>query len=101
MGYFGYPHTDVTQTDNSYSLVGKFDERRVPITKVGIAAPDSLPCGLGVVVDVVGNVEDVGEYHLSHAVGAVGRNVRHHDTTLGCGLEVDIVIAWWPVHRYT
>ena len=59
----------LSQADDTDLLAAQFNERSVPEAEVGIAAPTALAHFVGVVLHLLGYVEDVRKDHLGYGGG--------------------------------
>ena len=86
-------HAGVAQADDTHLLAGQFDERCVPEAEVGTVGPAAFVYFFGVVLHLLGNVQQVGKDHLGHGVGTVGGNVGNGDATFFGGSSIYDVVS--------
>ena len=83
----------LSQADDTDLLAAQFNERSVPEAEVGIAAPTSLAHFVGVVLHLLGYVEDVRKDHLGYGRGAVCRDVGDDNAPFFGSGNIDNVVS--------
>ncbi len=78
-GDAGSGETGVSQAYNAEFFFTQFDEWSVPEAEVFACRPASLMHFFGVVLHLLGDVQNVGKDHLGNRVGAIGRDVGDDD----------------------
>ena len=91
-GDAGGGKTGVAQAYDTNFLSAQFDEWSVPETEVFACRPASAAHFFGVVLHLLGDIQDVGKDHLGYGVGAVGGNIGDNDAAFfGSGGVYDVV----------
>ena len=83
----------MAETYHPDCLAREFEKRIVPETKVPVAHPASGMYLFGMVLHLHRDVQNMCKGELRHRSGTVGGNVRHDDSAVAGGLQVDIVVA--------
>ena len=83
----------IPHSDNAHSLPLKLSRLSVEKTEIGRRGPPSPAAFVGVVGDVVGHIEQMGDDHLGDAGAAVGRNIGDDDAMGGGVGGVNDVVA--------
>ena len=99
---------DVTKTDNPHFLAFQFHQRSIPIAEVHILGPTALLVFIRIIVHPLGNVQQMGKYHLSHRRSAISRDICHHNPMRLGSIEIhyiisgsqhtDVLQAWQSLH---
>ena len=93
VSYLCHLAADVAQSYDAKRFAMQLYQGCIPITEVSIFAPSPFAIVLRIVSHLVGEIENVGEGHLRHAVGAVSRNIGYDNALCFCRFNVDCVVA--------
>ena len=93
LGHSGRSTTNTPNAHNTHRQADQFDEGIVPIAKVRALSPASFADRLGVIGDLLGQVQQVCKGVLSNRARGVRRNVRHRDTPFAGCCDVHMIIA--------
>ena len=83
----------LSEADDTDFLTAQFDERSVPEAEIGTVAPTAVAYLVGVVLHLLGDVEDVREDHLRDGRGAVCRDIGNDDAPLFGSGGIDDVVS--------